>query len=158
MNISLKEIRKEKNLTQDQAAKLLSVSVRSYKDYENSPSKINTIKYNYFVDKLEKYKSIDEEHGLLTINQIKEKCLPVFKEYKITYAYLFGSYAKGKAKEKSDVDILVSAEVKGLKFYGFVEKIKNVLQKKVDVLDVNQLKDNMDLLNEILKDGIKIYG
>ena len=71
--MSLKAIRKSKNLTQDQAASLLSVSVRSYKDYENSPSKVNTIKYNYFVDKLEKYNSIDEEHGLLSINQIKEK-------------------------------------------------------------------------------------
>lgn len=30
-------------------------------------------------------------------------------------------------------------------------------QKKVDVLDINQLKENMDLLNEILRDGIKIY-
>ena len=31
-------------------------------------------------------------------------------------------------------------------------------QKKVDVLDINHLKENMDLLNEILRDGIKIYG
>ena len=54
MNMSLKTIRKEKNLTQDQAAKLHSVSVRSYKDYENSPSKVNTIKYNYFVEQLYK--------------------------------------------------------------------------------------------------------
>lgn len=158
MNMSLKTIRKEKNLTQDQAAKLLSVSVRSYKDYENSPSKVNTIKYNYFVEQLYKYNSIDEDHGLLTIKQIKEKCLPIFEEYKISYAYLFGSYAKNKAKEKSDIDILVSSEIKGLRFYGFVEKIKNSVHKKVDILDVNQLKGNIDLLNEILKDGIKIYG
>lgn len=83
---------------------------------------------------------------------------PIFQEYNISYAYLFGSYAKNKAKETSDVDLLVSADVKGLKFYGLVEKIKNTLQKKVDVLDINQLKENMDLLNEILRDGIKIYG
>ena len=32
------------------------------------------------------------------------------------------------------------------------------LHKKVDVLDMNQLKDNIKLTEEIFKDGIKIYG
>ncbi len=158
MNMSLKTIRKSKNLTQEQAANILAVSLRSYKDYENNPSKVDTIKYNYFIDTIGKYNPIDESHGLLSLNMIKDKCFPIFQEYNISYDYLFGSYAKNKAKETSDVDLLVSADVKGLKFYGFVEKIKNTLQKKVDVLDINQLKENMDLLNEILRDGIKIYG
>ena len=58
----------------------------------------------------------------------------------------------------SDVDLLISANLKGLKFYGLVEEIRTTLHKKVDVLDVNQLKDNIELMNEILKDGVKIYG
>ena len=49
MNMSLKTIRKSKNLTQEQAANILAVSLRSYKDYENNPSKVDTIKYNYFI-------------------------------------------------------------------------------------------------------------
>lgn len=48
--------------------------------------------------------------------------------------------------------------MKGLKFYGLVEEIRTALHKKVDVLDINQLKNNMELIQEILKDGIKIYG
>lgn len=158
MNQTLKEIRKSKNLTQEQAALLSNISLRSYKTYENDESKIDSMKYKYMLDLLSKYNSIDEEHGLLSLSQIKEKCKTVFDEYKISYAYLFGSYAKESAKETSDVDLLVSSEVKGLKFYGFVEKIKNALQKKVDVLNAGQLNDNPELLNEILKDGIKIYG
>ena len=39
-----------------------------------------------------------------------------------------------------------------------MEEIRNALHKKVDVLDVKQLKDNVELTQEILKDGIKIYG
>ena len=46
----------------------------------------------------------------------------------------------------------------GLKFYGLVEDIRTVLHKKVDVLDINQLKDNFELTQEILRDGVKIYG
>ena len=158
MNQSIKGIRKSKKLTQNQAANIVSISLRSYKSYENDSSKVDTLKYHYILEKLAKYNSLDEEHGVLTQTQIRNLCEPIFKEYQISYAYLFGSYAKGKAKETSDVDILVSSEVKGLKFYGFVEKIQGVLHKKVDILDVGQLITNPDLLNEILKDGIRIYG
>lgn len=35
---------------------------------------------------------------------------------------------------------------------------KNCTSQKVDVLDINQLKDNFELTQEILKDGVKIYG
>ena len=71
---------------------------------------------------------------------------------------LFGSYAKGTAKETSDVDLIVSNELRGLKFFGMVEDLRENLHKKVDVLDVGQLENNLKLLNEVLMDGIKIYG
>lgn len=101
---------------------------------------------------------IDEEHGLITIEDIKEKCNVVFEEYPVHYCILFGSYAKGTAREDSDVDLLISSKVKGLKYYGMVEKIREMLHKKIDILDLAQLKDNIELTNEILKDGIRIYG
>lgn len=62
------------------------------------------------------------------------------------------------ATEASDVDLLISTNVRGLKFYGLVEEIRSALHKKVDVLDLNQLRDNFELTKEILRDGIKIYG
>jgi len=39
-----------------------------------------------------------------------------------------------------------------------VEELRTVLCKKVDVLDTKQLMNNLELTEEILKDGIKIYG
>ena len=110
------------------------------------------------IQKLEEINPIDEEHGIIDVEYIKQKCEEVFEKYDVNFCYLFGSYAKDKAKPTSDVDLLVSVNVKGLKFYGLVEEIRNALHKKVDVLDINQLKDNMELIQEILKDGIKIYG
>ena len=155
---SLKEIRKSIGYTQSQAADYLKVSLRSYKSYENDPQKSNSIKYLYLVETLGKLNTIDETHGILDIEAIKEKCAKVFKDYKIEYCYLFGSYAKGKAKEDSDIDLLISSTVKGLKFYGLVEKLSNTLHKRIDLLDKDQLVANPELLDEVLKDGIKIYG
>lgn len=155
---NLKDLRIEKKLTQQQVADLVGISLRSYKSYENDVKKIGTLKYNYIIEKLEEINPIDEEHGILDIEDIKQKCSKVFEKYDINFCYLFGSYAKGKAKSTSDVDLLISANVKGLKFYGLIEEIRTVLHKRVDVLDINQLKDNFELTLEILKDGIKIYG
>ena len=110
------------------------------------------------LQKLEQYGFIDETHGILNVEQIKEICTDIFKDGDIEYCYLFGSYAKGSATETSDVDLLISTPLSGIGFYGLVESLREGLKKKVDVLNREQLVDNPDLMNEILKDGIKIYG
>lgn len=154
----LKSIRLEKELTQQQAAGIVGISLRSYKSYENDLDKRGNLKYNYIYEKLSQINPIDEEHGIVDLEYISRKCSEIFDKYKINFCYLFGSYAKGKAKDDSDVDLLISTEIKGLKFFGLVEELRNSLQKKVDVIEVAGLKDNVELLEEILKDGIKIYG
>ena len=155
---NLKSLRIEKKMTQQQVADLVGISLRSYKAYENEPEKEETIKYKYILDILKKTNVIDEEHGILEMNDIIQKSSAIFQNYDVNYCYLFGSYAKGKATPLSNVDLLISANIKGLKFYGLVEEIRMALHKRVDVLDANQLKDNLELVNEILKDGVKIYG
>ena len=156
--VDLKELRIEKKMTQQEVAELVGISLRSYKSYENDEEKRDTIKYNYIVEQLSKINYIDEETGILELEDIVRKCTEVFERYEVSFCYLFGSYAKGKATQTSDVDLLISANVKGLKFYGLVEEIRTALHKKVDVLDMNQLKENIELTEEIFKDGIKIYG
>ncbi len=155
---AIKKLRTEKKLTQQQVAEMLGISIRSYKSYENDEDKIGTIKYNYILDRLNAINPIDEEHGILDLDYIREKCRSVLEEYPVHYCVLFGSYAKGKAVGTSDVDLLISSDVKGLTFFGMVEKLRTELHKKVDVLSLEQLKDNLDLTDEILKDGIRIYG
>lgn len=154
----LKELRISKKLTQEEASALLGVSLRSYKSYENDDSKKATIKYRYMLETLEKYNALDEEHGMLTLDDIKNACNIVFSEYSVKYCVLFGSYAKGKATELSDVDLLISSDVTGLCFFGIAERLREELHKKVDLLDLRQLKNNEELLDEILKDGIRVYG
>ena len=158
MKLTLKELRKQKKLTQVACAAYLGIPVRTYQNYETDISKSNSMKYNFMLQKLEQYGFIDETHGILTIDQITDACKSVFAELEVEYCYLFGSYAKGKATESSDVDLLISTTVSGMKFFELIEMVRERLNKKVDILNQNQLKDNPDLVNDILKDGIKIYG
>lgn len=153
----LKQIRKEKGLTQKEVAELFDISLRSYKDYENDERKKDSLKYKAMVEKLEKFVVLDEEHGVLTIDKIKMILEEVLKEENVKYCILFGSYSKGLANEKSDVDLLISTDITGLKFFGLAERLREGLNKKVDLIDLRQLRENQQLLDEILKDGIKVY-
>ena len=154
----LKELRLEKELTQEKAAEILGVSRKTLIRYEKDESRLPEKKLNYYCRLLQEHCLIDESHGVLTLDRIKKICQDVLKEYAVEYGYLFGSYAKGKATETSDVDLLISSSETGLRFYDMVEVLRESLNKKVDVLEVGQLSGNMQLPKEILKDGIKVYG
>lgn len=156
--MTLKELRIDKNLTQQQVADFVGISLRSYKSYENDSDKMNSLKYNYIFDKLSEINVIDEEHGILSREDIINKCRDIFSNYDVDFCYLFGSYAKSTATETSDVDLLISSKVRGIKFYGMVEELREKLHKRIDALDSKQLANNLKLVEEILKDGIKIYG
>ena len=156
--MELKEIRKEKNITQNDAADMLGVSLRSYKSYENEIEKRSTKKYFYLCETLMRLNQIDEEHGILSIERIREGVKKICSNYDINFCYLFGSYAKGYAKDDSDVDLLVDTDVTGLNFFGLVEELRVELNKKVDLIRLKDISNNSELLREILKDGVKLYG
>ena len=156
--MSLKQLRKQKGLSQAKCAEYLQIPVRTYKRYESDESKIDHIKYQYIITRLNEFGIIDEEHGKLTVEQIKDICGEIFPSYSVEFCYLFGSYAKGKETDTSDVDLLVSMPVNGLMFFELTELLREKLKKKVDVLDIAQLNNNQTLVQEILKDGVKIYG
>lgn len=153
--MSIKEKREELGLTQVEASNLTGIPLRTYKRYELNEPK--NIKYNYILEKLEAFGYVDENKGFLTLEKIKELSTPIFEKYDVLYCYLFGSYAKGTPREDSDIDLFVNLKLTGLKFYSFVEELRTVLKKKIDIITIEQLEKNLDLIQSILKDGIKIY-
>ncbi|MDM8108902.1 nucleotidyltransferase domain-containing protein [Phascolarctobacterium faecium] len=96
--------------------------------------------------------------NVYTVNDIKEKLLPVFKKHNIKKAILFGSYAKGSADNRSDIDIMVDSNLRGLAFYGLLEDVVNTIGKSVDLLDKQQIKAESKVEQEINATGVVIYG
>lgn len=155
--MTLKELRASKGLTQKEAAAMAAVPLRTYARYENDSEKADSIKYKYICDAIESACRLDEDHGVLAAEEIKAVCSDVFSAYPVDYCYLFGSYAKGTAGASSDVDLLVATDITGLQFYGLVERLREALKKRTDVLNLAQLEGNPELLNDILKYGVRIY-
>jgi len=92
------------------------------------------------------------------IEKLKELITPVLKQYNVKNAVLFGSYSRGDADEKSDVDLLVDSGLRGFQFIGLASEIENTLKKNVDVFDVTHLKQGSRIATEIENSGVKIYG
>ncbi len=159
--MNLFDVRKEYGLSQIEASRILGIPVRTYIRYEKDNDYGSSLKRKTMIDVLKDKCAITEDKGLLSISQIKQLLTSIFDaEYKdqIEFCFLFGSYAKGYAKENSDIDLCISTNLTGLKFVGLSETIRNTLHKRIDLIRFNNLVDNFELVGEIMKDGIKIYG
>ena len=95
---------------------------------------------------------------IYTIEQIKNKSKEVFdKQDFVKEAYLFGSYARGEATEKSDIDfMIVLNRAVGMDFFGLYHFLQKEFQKDVDVLTEKEAYDIMP--ESIERDKVKIYG
>ena len=156
----LREIRNKFNLSQLEASKIVNVPLRTYIRYENDDQYGDELKRQRMMELILSNCEITETKGILTIEQIISIVTELFNsEYQneVEYCYLFGSYAKGYAKDSSDVDLFVSTSLTGLNFVGLIEKLRQALHKKVDLIRLSELNNNVALLNEIMKDGIRIY-
>ena len=159
--MELKEKRIGYNISQQKAADIVGIPLRTYVRYEDDDNYGNSLKRKAIINAIDEYCEITEDKGILSLEQIKTIVGDLFdSEYKgeIEFCYLFGSYAKGYAKDKSDVDLCVSTTLSGLNFVGLIERLRNVLHKRIDLIRLNNLKENVELISEIMKGGIKIYG
>lgn len=154
--MTLKELRKKHKLTQKEAALIVGIPYRTYIRYEDDELYQSSYKYKKILEDLNNCLKIDEEHGVLSIQTIKELLIPILSKYNITYCYLFGSYARGEARNNSDVDLLVDTDITGLSFLQLVEEIRTTLNKKIDILRLCDLQYNNPIILQILKEGIKL--
>lgn len=95
---------------------------------------------------------------LYTIDEIKTKAIPIAQQYGIETLSLFGSYARGDADDKSDIDFLIQkGKMKGLLSYcGMVADFEEIFHCHVDVVIKNAIKDR-EFLEEIQKDEVMLY-
>jgi|SRR3989344_9195975 len=89
---------------------------------------------------------------------IKQKILPILKSYKISKAGIFGSYARGEQKKKSDIDILVEVN-KNMGLLEFIDikiHLEKTLKRKVDLVEYATIRK--EIKDNILNDEITILS
>jgi predicted nucleotidyltransferase len=95
---------------------------------------------------------------MLTIQQIKDTVTDYFKDKPVKEVYLFGSYARGDAKENSDVDLGIIIERKNMSLWQYAKMsvgLEELLKKEIDLIQIDLMhswvKKNFE------KDKIEIY-
>ena len=155
----LRRKRTELNITQLQAANACGVSLRTYQTYEETNNINDT--YAELLKKLDEMGILDGSNYISNVRYIKHVCRTMFPEKypEIGCAYLFGSYARGEATGKSDIDILIVLnQPMGMRYFEIAADLEEQLYKKVDLISYERLLDNAPMLKDILMEGIKIYG
>jgi hypothetical protein len=93
----------------------------------------------------------------MTIQTIKQQIVPILKRQGVIKAAIFGSFATGKAKKNSDIDILVKFKknITLLDLSTLKIKLEEKTERKVDLLTYNSI--NPRLKDIILKEQKQIY-
>ena len=96
----------------------------------------------------------------MELEEIRRKLVelkPVMKEnFKVKTIGLFGSYVKGREKEKSDLDILVEFEepISLLKFIALENYLSDSVGVKVDLVEKSALKPRIG--KRVLKEVVNV--
>ena len=91
------------------------------------------------------------------LQRIAKIAVPILKKSGVVKAGIFGSYARGEAKKKSDIDMLIKVRRKKFSLFDNVRlerELEEKLHKKVDLLTYNGV--NLLLKNKILDEEIRI--
>jgi hypothetical protein len=82
----------------------------------------------------------------------------ILKKYKVNKVGIFGSFATGRTKKKSDVDLLVEFEdmIDLFEFVHLNDEIQHILKSKVDLVTPDTIKP--DIKPKILKEVEWVEG
>ena len=93
-----------------------------------------------------------------TIDEIREKAVPIAKKYGVKRLSLFGSYARGEADAQSDLDFLyddITCDVM-FAYFGFVQDLEDEFGCHVDAVSMD-IRDKK-FLAEVQRDEVILYA
>ena len=104
---------------------------------------------------------------ICTLDEIRRIIVPIAQKYNLSAVYLFGSYARGTAREDSDLDLLV--DTTGARIAGFFElaalhlDLEEALQKRVDLITLRSIQQKARMPSQesfqkaVLEEMVKLY-
>ena len=95
---------------------------------------------------------------IFTITDIKALVKPIAEKYHVDEIYLFGSYARDEANQNSDLDFVVfgGQNFKLTLIFSLAEELRAILNKKVDVFEINEINQDSEFYRTIMKERLRV--
>lgn len=103
---------------------------------------------------------------IYTLDEIRRIITPIAQKYNLSAVYLFGSYARGTAREDSDLDLLVdlSGQKNLLRTFTFLyDDLTEAFQKPIDLVTMGAILQSSKMPSEesfkktVLKERVSLY-
>ena len=97
-------------------------------------------------------------NGVCSRDEIAANVRRLLKEYHASHAILFGSYARGEAEPRSDIDLLIVGgdEFEPTDTFCIADDLYRTLEKNVDVYELREVNRGTDFYNAIFSEGVRI--
>ena len=95
---------------------------------------------------------------VLTITDIQRIIKPLAEKFRICEVYIFGSYARNEATVDSDIDFLIfgGKNFKLTSVFAFAEELRMIIQKEIDVFEINEVNKDSLFYETIMKERVKV--
>ena len=104
---------------------------------------------------------------IYTLDEIRNRIVPVAQKYQLRAVYLFGSYARNEATESSDVDILIDrhgSKIRGMfDMGGLYNDLRECIGKEIDLVTTQTLEQQSTrqrtpwFVENLYRERIKLY-
>lgn len=93
---------------------------------------------------------------IYSLDDIKRIVQSVAVRYNVESIYLFGSYARGEATEKSDLDFLVfgGKNFKLSNVFALAEDLREAFDKPIDVFEIHEINTESKFYDTIMKERL----
>lgn len=95
---------------------------------------------------------------MYTVQELKEKIVPIAKQYDLNKVYLFGSYARGEADEESDLDFVVDVPEDfhfNYDFFQLNDELEEIFSLKVDCLTLPCMNEGKSPIAKRVKENFE---
>ena len=155
----LKELRKKLNLTQEECADILGISLISYWRYENEQEKSDDLKYLFYVRVLKEILEDQKSKRIWSINEIAGKVRKTLEKHpSVKACILIGNYADNLAMEDSPIElILVGGEIIYIEIKEIHLELETKFHKTVTISSFDDVINDKEFVKQVLIKGKKIY-
>ena len=99
----------------------------------------------------------DVSKPLYTLEELKQLIVPVVSRYDVDRVYVFGSYARGDADERSDIDLRIDADrLRTFDLCGLIVRLEEALKTEVDVIPTDSMRK--EFLASIKQEEVMLYN